>query len=163
MKIVAPLGSGSRAKCFTRAIPSSERIMRPAPFLLTAIAFTTCGPILACSRSPAAPAEAALATGQWSGQNVCLSVSDRGCNLVVGCGHGQFLRPVVRADGTFDVDGTYRIEVGPVSTDPPPPAHFSGLVRGSSLTLHVTPTGSLPPASYSMTLGMPGMCLVLCL
>lgn len=132
------------------------RIMRPAAFLLAALVFS------ACSRSPAAPAETALAIGQWSGQNACLSVSDRGCNLVVGCGHGQFSRPFVRPDGTFDVDGTYRIEVGPVSTDPAPPAHFSGVVSGSSLTLRVTPSGTLPPASYSLALGAPGMCLVLC-
>jgi hypothetical protein len=44
-------------------------------------------------------------------------VTDSGCNLAVGCGHGQFPRPTVRADGTFDVDGKYRIEVGPISID----------------------------------------------
>jgi hypothetical protein len=30
------------------------------------------------------------------------------CNLGVGCGHGQLPRPIIRADGTFNVDGTYQ-------------------------------------------------------
>src|SRR5947199_956459 len=117
--------------------------MRPAAFLLAALVFS------ACSRSPAAPAETVLAIGQWSGQNACLSVADRGCNLVVGCGHGQFSRPFVRPDGTFDVDGTYRIEVGPVSTEPAPPAHFSGVVSGSSLTLRGRPCSAVMRSSIS--------------
>jgi hypothetical protein len=39
-----------------------------------------------------------------------------------------------RADGTFDADITYRIEVGQISIDPAPPA-FSGSVTGSGLIL----------------------------
>jgi hypothetical protein len=85
------------------------------------------------------------------------------CNLVVGCGHGQFPPPTLRADGTFDVDGTYRIEVGPISIEPAPPAHFSGSLVGSRLLLTATPTvNSLPPASYALTLTGTGSCSVPC-
>jgi len=87
-----------------------------------------------------------------------------GCDLVVGCGHGEFAPPVVRADGTFDADGTYRIEVGPISINPAPPAHFSGILRGQSLTLTVTPGDpALRPATYGFQLtNGSGKCAVPC-
>jgi hypothetical protein len=122
------------------------------------------GLVFSCGGNPAGPNGAPLATGQWAGDGACLLVTDSGCNLVVGCGHGQFPRPALRADGTFDIEGTYRIEVGPISIEPAPPAHFSGSVVGSRLMLHVVPTGaSLPPASYSMTPTEAGSCQILCL
>ena len=108
---------------------------------------------------PTEPNEAPLATGRWTGDGACLSVTETGCSLAVGCGHGQFPRPLVRSDGTFEVDGTYRIEVGPISIEPAPPAHFSGSVVGARLILTVTPSiASLPSASYSMTLTGTGTC-----
>jgi hypothetical protein len=79
-------------------------------------------------------------------------VTETGRTLAVGCGHGQFSRPIISADGTFDVDGTYRLEVGPISIEPAPPARFSGSMAGARLILTVVPTaGALQPASYSMT------------
>jgi hypothetical protein len=117
----------------------------------------------ACRSNPTAPGGTPLANGRWSGNGACLSVTDVGCNLAVGCGHGQFSKPTVRPDGTFDIDGTYRVEVGPVSINPAPPAHFSGSVSGSTLILNVLPTvGSLPPASYLMAPSVPGDCPIPC-
>ena len=125
---------------------------------VVAAAFT-----LSCG-SPTEPTGRPLETGRWTGDGACLSVTDAACNLVVGCGHGQFPRPTVDARGSFDVNGTYRIEVGPVSIDPAPPARFSGSVTGRRLTLTVAPSAaSLPSASYSMTLTAPGDCVVQCL
>jgi hypothetical protein len=70
---------------------------------------------------------------------------------------------MIRADGTFDVDGTYRIEVGPISIEPAPPAHFSGSISSSRLILTVVPTaGSLQLASYSMTPTSVGTCPIPC-
>ena len=125
-------------------------------------ALVACGALFGCNRNPAGPNEGPLATGRWTGEGACLSVADTACNLAVGCGHGQFQRPTIRADGTFDVDGTYRIEVGPISIEPAPPAHFSGVVTGSRLTLNVMPSGSLPQASYSMTPTTAGTCPIPC-
>src|SRR6266540_5363283 len=123
--------------------------MKRWPARVLVMALVGFGAVLACNRIPTSPAEEPLAMGRWTGDGACLSVTDAGCNLAVGCGHGQFSRPIIRADGTFDVDGTYRIEVGPISIEPAPPAHFSGVVTGSRLTLNVRPSGSLPSASYS--------------
>jgi hypothetical protein len=136
--------------------------MRQRVLRLFIVALVACGALLGCSRNPAGPNEGPLATGRWTGGSACLSVADTACNLAVGCGHGQFQRPTIRADGTFDVDGTYRIEVGPISIEPAPPAHFSGVVTGSRLTLNVMPSGSLPQASYSMTQTTAGTCPIPC-
>ena|SRR5436309_1951270 len=117
----------------------------------------------ACSGSPTGSRDTALA-GRWTGDGACLSVTDDGCNLVVGCGHGQFPRPVVRGDGTFVADGTYRIEVGPISIDPAPAAHFSGRLVGSTLQLNVVPSAmGLSPAAFTMKPAAPASCTVPCL
>ncbi|HEV3063292.1 MAG TPA: hypothetical protein VGY48_33915 [Vicinamibacterales bacterium] len=107
----------------------------------------------ACAETPTQPPDTTLLTGGWTGDGACLSVAAGGCDLVVGCGHGQFPLPAVRSDGTFEVNGTYRIEVGPVSINPAPPAMFSGVLAGQTLTLSVTPSDpSLRPASYVLQL-----------
>jgi hypothetical protein len=116
----------------------------------------------ACRRSPAGPDQPALDIGRWSSDGACLSVTDAGCDLIVGCGHGHFPRPIIRADGTFDVDGTYRIEAGPVSIEPAPPAHFAGSVSGIGLVLTVVPV-SLPKASYGFVRSDSRPCSILCL
>ena len=118
----------------------------------------------ACAGTPTQPRSTGLPTGRWASDGVCLFVTVDGCDLVVGCGHGQFPPPVVRADGTFEVDGTYRIEAGPISIDPAPPATFSGVLAGQTLMLSVTPTEpSLQPASYVLQLtNASGKCAVPC-
>jgi len=138
--------------------------MRRRAIAAFVVAVLVSGGVIGCRANPAGPAEIALTTGRWTGSGACLSVTEAMCNLVVGCGHGQFQRPMVGSDGTFEVDGTYRIEVGPISINPAPPAHFSGSVTGSRLILTVVPSGSLPTASYSMTATSGGgTCSVPCL
>src|SRR5262245_52112354 len=110
------------------------------------------------------PTGVLLANGHWVGDGACLSVDDSGSNFVAGCGHGQFPKPLIRNDGTFDVDGTFRIEVGPISNNPPPPAHFSGSVNGSTLMLRVVPKSTPPPKTYVLTATTAdGVCSVPCL
>jgi hypothetical protein len=92
-----------------------------------------------------------------------LSVAGQLCNFTIGCGHGQFPLPTLRADGTFDVDGTYRIEAGPISIDPAPAAHFSGSLTGTTLTLTVLPTGGSALGPYTLRLAGAGTCSVPCL
>src|SRR4249919_957022 len=107
----------------------------------------------ACAETPTQPRDTTLPTGRWTGDGTCLSVAVDGCDLVVGCGHGQFAQPDVHADGTFAVNGTYRIEAGPISVNPAPPATFSGVLTGQTLTLSVIPDDpSLRPASYVLRL-----------
>ena len=115
----------------------------------------------ACDAAPAAPTS--LPNGRWSGGGACLSVADGTCDFVAGCGHGQFAAPALRSDGTFTVEGTFRIEAGPVSIEPPPPATFSGVLSGDTLTLTVAPSGAAPPATYELRLtNAPGRCTVPC-
>jgi hypothetical protein len=120
--------------------------------------------LVGCHRTPTSPGPMPLTEGRWTGGGACLSVTPDGCTLIAGCGHGQFPRPTVRSDGTFDADGTYRLEAGPVSIQPAPPAHFSGSVAGSQLNLLVVPTASsLSPTSFALTLAGSGTCPTLCL
>jgi len=120
--------------------------------------------VVSCSSSPTAPQSGPLAIGRWSSAaGQCLTVTASSCNFVAGCGHGVFLRPTVGTDGTFDEDGTYRIEAGPISVEPAPRAHFSGYLSDGRLILTVTPMAPLMGASYSMTLSGTGTCSVPCL
>jgi hypothetical protein len=92
-----------------------------------------------------------------------LSVAAQLCNFTIGCGHGQFPLPSFRTDGSFDVDGTYRIEAGPISIDPAPPAHFSGSLTGTTLTLMVIPSSGSPLGPYTLRPSGAGACSVPCL
>jgi hypothetical protein len=140
-----------------------EDVMRRLRSLALVLVLFVSVVVFACGGNLAGPNGGPLATGRWTGGGACLSVTDAACSLAVGCGHGQFPRPTLRADGTFDVEGTYRIEAGPISIDPAPPAHFSGSVNGARLMLTVVPAvGTLPPASYSLTLTTGGTCPIPC-
>jgi hypothetical protein len=129
-----------------------------------AAASLACLLVTACAETPTQPRDTTLATGRWAGDGACLSVAVDSCDLVVGCGHGQFAQPGIHADGTFEVNGTYRVEVGPISINPAPPAMFSGVLKGQTLMLSVTPGDpSLRPASYVLQLtNGTGKCAVPC-
>lgn len=116
----------------------------------------------ACSTAPSAPTS--LPDGRWTGGGACLSVAAPACDFVAGCGHGQFAAPALRGDGTFSVEGTYRIEAGPIGIEPAPPATFSGVLTGGTLTLTVVPrAGGPPPATYELRMtGASGRCPVPC-
>jgi hypothetical protein len=113
--------------------------------LLAALLFA----IVACGGAPTEPGVSPLADGRWAGLGACLIVAETS-DFTLACGHGQFPRPTLRADGSFDIDGTYRVEAGPVSIGPAPPAHFSGAVSGSTLTLMILPSGGVSLGPYSM-------------
>jgi hypothetical protein len=140
-----------------------SRLPRPlAARLLVCVFLSAMAIATGCTRTPTEPLQT-LPDGRWSGDGACLSVSDAACVLTVGCGHGQFPRPAIRADGTFGVDGTYQIEVGPIGINPAPPAHFSGTLSRGVLRLTVVPTAvGLPTASYTMNPAATGRCTVPC-
>ena len=117
----------------------------------------------ACGGPPTEPGLVALTDGRWSGDGPCLTVTGQQCNFTIGCGHGQFPVPMIRADGSFDVVGTYRIEAGPISIDPAPPARFSGMLAGTTLTLTVVPNGGGPLGPYTLQPSTAGTCSVPCL
>jgi DNA-binding transcriptional MerR regulator len=109
--------------------------------------------LLSCNHGPTEPRTRVIADGRWSSDGACLTVrsspnvSPHSITLIAGCGHGELPLPEIRDDGSFDVDGTYRIEAGPVSIDPPPPAHYSGVLTNTTLTLRVQPSNPSVPAN----------------
>lgn len=125
--------------------------MKRAVILLFVVALLT-----GCHASPTEPRARAVADGRWTGDGACLLVpsanqSPRTASLSAGCGRGEFPTPEIHSDGTFDVMGTYRIEAGPVRTDPPPPARFSGSLTNTTLTLTVTPSSTtMAPATFRL-------------
>ena len=90
-------------------------MMRPKPLVRSGL---FCLLVAACGGTPTQPRDTTLPTGRWTGDGACLSVAVDGCDLVVGCGHGQFAQPDVRRDGTFAVKRHCRVEDGAVGVEP---------------------------------------------
>jgi hypothetical protein len=114
----------------------------------------------ACGGGPTQPGGGTLGDGRWAGSGACLTVAAT-CDFTLGCGHGQFPRPTLRADGSFDVDGTYRVETA-VNSNPAPPAHFSGTVSAATLTLTIVPSGASSLGPFSLQ-SSASTCPVACL
>lgn len=127
--------------------------------------------LLAGCSSPTAPRVEAssldrtLAGGQWMGNDTaaCMTVAEAEVELISGCWHGRFARPVVGPAGTFSVTGSYQFEAGPVKIEPPPAARFTGTLSGTTLTIRVERVDqTVPPTEYSFTLSENGRCARLC-
>ncbi len=95
--------------------------------------------LAACAGSPsaAAPLPSQLALGTWGGDGAGVLVSDTLAHVHVGCTNGDFPRPVALDSGRFNVAGEYILRAFPIVIGPPLPARFSGVVRGSLLTLSI--------------------------
>lgn len=120
--------------------------------------------LLGCNSNPTEPRTMVIAKGTWSSDGACLFVRTTSITLVAGCGHGEIPTPMIRPDGTFETEGTYRIEAGPVSQDPPPPAHYSGVLTNTMLTLKVEPSvPSLSAATFVFRSDPKATCAPRCL
>jgi len=149
--------------------------MRYAIFLTATIAVAL---LAGCDHSnPTEPTQAQgvtepralMSLGRWSTESsngACLTVEDTQVTLIAGCWRGRFSRPSIGADGTFSAEGTFRFEAGPSRDDPAPPAHFTGAISGTSLTLNIQRTGqsgsSDAPVSFALTFSGEGTCSPLC-
>lgn len=138
--------------------------MRKASF---AVLFLT---LLACNGDgPTTPRATTIASGRWTGDGACVLVANestvpRQIRVTAGCGQGVFAFPVVRSDGTFDADGTYGIVAGPTRQDPLPPAHYSGRLTSSGMTLAVTPSlSTIPPLAWKLEMAAGSSCPTPCL
>lgn len=94
----------------------------------------------------------ALAAGHWGATGMCMEVTEQAVAVTARCAFGTFPRPVVDADGHFEADGTWLASVGPSPPLPAgEPAHYSGIVQGSKVTLLVQPrTSTLPPVTLEL-------------
>jgi hypothetical protein len=93
---------------------------------------------VACG-SPTEPA-IPLTRGWWtSGNGWGLRVDTAAVSVFSGCGHGEFPTPQLGRAGSFDVDGTFAISVGPppLPGNVDPPARFLGTVSGTQLTIRI--------------------------
>jgi hypothetical protein len=99
---------------------------------------------------------AGLAAGHWGGADACVDVDATQVVVRTSCAISFFVLPVLAADGSFSGDGTYQPIPGAGPADPVP-AHFSGSVNGTTLTLTIqTAHDSIGPATVK--LGVQGPC-----
>ncbi|HEY6137104.1 MAG TPA: IPT/TIG domain-containing protein [Thermoanaerobaculia bacterium] len=111
--------------------------------------------------TPAAVAlPATLAPGRWAASGICVTVTNTTVQVTAGCFKGSFPLPSVGGDGRFEVDGT--LTVGGPSPINPPPAHFSGVVQGDTLTI-TAKSGDKTVGPWTVRLGDPTPCGPLCL
>jgi hypothetical protein len=114
--------------------------------------------------APAAPPAATLALGHWGRGGICMNVSASVVNINAGCVGGNFPTPLIDPDGHFEADGTYT----PIPGAPPPqpilpiPAHFSGFVSGSEVTLTIRNASGLTLGPVTLQLGSTDPCLPPC-
>lgn len=95
--------------------------------------------VVACAGSPSAAVSppTLLAVGTWGSEGAGVIVSDTLVHVHIGCTKGDFPRPSALDSGRFNVAGAYILRAFPVQLGPSLPARFSGVVRGSVLTLAV--------------------------
>lgn len=104
------------------------------PVLVLALSGAGC----AGSGNSAAPLPTTVALGTWGADGAGVIVSDTLVHVHVGCTKGDFRRPeTLDADGRFNVAGTYLLRAYPIALGPLLPARFSGVIRGSTMTLSV--------------------------
>ena len=119
----------------------AARVRRGAAFLLAACLL---GAAPGCEES-GAPADL---TGRWGGDHIFLEVgSVEGNRIEYDCARGSIDEAFVTdADGRFDLRGEHvRERGGPIRQGEVPDAHparYTGRVRGDTMTLTVTLTGT---------------------
>lgn len=92
-----------------------------------------------CSASPTPSSEGTLALGTWGGDNAAVIATDSVTHIHVGCTYGDMPPNIVlNANGQFEIDGSYMLHAYPVAYGPTVPAHFSGSVRGNTLSVSVS-------------------------
>jgi hypothetical protein len=115
----------------------TTRAIAQATARVIALALVSAGATAACARSSNGPPADQLALGTWGGEGAAAIVGDRQVHVHIGCTKGDFARPATLEDGRFNVEGTYILRAFPVQLGPELPARFTGVVRGSLLTLAV--------------------------
>ena len=103
------------------------------------------------------PTPSKLAVGHWGGDSSCIDVTETEVNMTFPCGGGTFSPPTLEADRHFEVDGTTQIIVGPGVPGQGSPAHFSGVLQGTAVTVTVR-SGNTTLGPFTMQLASPGNC-----
>ncbi len=102
-------------------------------------------------------------TGIWGGEHIVLDISSESAAIEYDCAYGTIDEAiVVNNGGTFEAGGTHVFEHGgPIREDEVPdvhPARYSGMIRGSNMTLTVNLTDTAGPelGPYQLERGTAG-------
>ncbi|HWW93142.1 MAG TPA: hypothetical protein VN375_07235 [Vicinamibacteria bacterium] len=107
---------------------------------------------------PGADARTRLASGEWGGEHVRMSVGEAGAVLELDCAHGRVDEALVLDErGRFEAKGRFvREHGGPTRKDEAEggaPALYRGSAEGSSLVLEIVVEEGAPLGPYRLTLG----------
>jgi hypothetical protein len=93
-----------------------------------------------------------------------MNVSPSVVNVNGGCTIGSFAQPVIDPDGHFEIDGTYTLVGGaqPPQPLPPTPAHYSGLLRDTNLTLIIRTVSGQTTGPLTLQFGSTDPCSPAC-
>ena len=120
-------------------------------------------PFVACSGVAAIAGP--LSAGVWGGQQGNLTVYADSATLDMPCAAGRLQSPLVAAnDGTFDVNGLYAVQAGPMRVGGPDwqSARYHGTRDDEQLTLTITlsSAGTIGPLQFRRgTTGQFARCL----
>jgi hypothetical protein len=103
-----------------------------------------------------------IASGDWGGTGVALTVTATGATLEFDCAHGTIPGPLRLDDGRFTVNGVFVLEHGgPVREGELPderPARYEGSVSGALLRLTVRlEAGDATIGSYTLRQDQPAL------
>jgi hypothetical protein len=107
---------------------------------------------------PVADAGTRVASGEWGGEHVRMSVGDTGARLEFDCAHGVVDEAlVVDEGGRFEAKGRFvREHGGPTrkdEADGAAPARYRGSAEGKSLVLEIALEEGPPLGPFRLTLG----------
>jgi hypothetical protein len=99
-----------------------------------------------------------LASGEWGGEHVRMSVGDAGAVLELDCAHGRVDEALVLDErGRFEAKGRFvREHGGPTRKDEADggaPARYRGSAEGKSLVLEIALEEGPPLGPFRLTLG----------
>lgn len=118
--------------------------------------------VLLLSAAAGESGKARLPAGDWGGDHVRLSVTDKDATVELDCAHGAIDVPIaLDREGRFDAKGVFVPEHGgPVLRDEVPkrePARYQGSLEGESMTLRILVGDSGEEiGSFRLTRGKPG-------
>ena len=94
--------------------------------------------------------------GQWGGDRLNVTITDKATVLSLDCGGGSFVLPSrLGPDGSFKVDGHFAVyRPGPERADAPSAksdASFTGKVVGDSMSLTIAAPGEPKARHFNLT------------
>jgi hypothetical protein len=94
---------------------------------------------LLATTAGAAPRQ--LAMGPYNANGIRVNVGEKKATVELGCASGEFARPNLKADGSFEAQGTMETDLV-IMNKKPQPAKFSGRLESGQLRFWIEEAGN---------------------